>query len=370
MLGSLHSEIETFLADLICVAFVKGGAAMSKSGLRSCRRSRRAFTLIELLVVIAIIAILIGLLLPAVQKVREAAARIQSMNNLKQMMLAAHNAHGTYNYFPPAGGYYPHFGARCGYGSFFFHLLPFIEQRNLYKTSLGPSPYPLAGSGYKPILYSGDEQVSAVGLGPDLMKIYVNPSDPSYPPGGLDGQGAGVMSYGVNAQAFPQYYGGGNYVTVFYPPPAHLLTSMPASFPDGTSNTIAVAEKNAICGCNVPDTNGYSLVIGNEWSYGPVWGSYWSPMWASPSFSSTGLASMFQVMPFFTNYTGLPTQNQCSTSNPISPCDPTRPQAPRTSGILVALVDASVRFVSSSVSPNTWWLATQPADGLPLPSDW
>ncbi len=160
-------------------------------------RRWQGFTLIELLVVIAIIAILIGLLLPAVQKVREAAARISCANNLKQMSLATINCADQHQgKLPPSVGLYPSNGqpaAGNGDGGIFLHILPYIEQNNLFQaSSVTPEPNDRNGGMQTYSQWTAPIQNSRV-------KSYVCPSDAT----NRDSLGP-RSSYGPNGQTLPR----------------------------------------------------------------------------------------------------------------------------------------------------------------------
>jgi prepilin-type N-terminal cleavage/methylation domain-containing protein/prepilin-type processing-associated H-X9-DG protein len=167
-------------------------------------KSRPAFTLIELLVVIAIIAVLIGLLLPAVQKVRAAAARSQCQNNLKQMGLAMTNYHDTYHAFPPA------FDRTSNWG-WAVWILPFIEQENLYN-ALDPTRTTLA-------VNSSTTQ---------KLAVYSCPSDPT-PSINPYFSGYAKSDYVVSEQISD----GSSAIPIAY-------------VTDGTSNTIMIGERDAL----------------------------------------------------------------------------------------------------------------------------
>jgi prepilin-type processing-associated H-X9-DG protein len=172
------------------------------------KSSRAAFSLFQLLIVIAILAILLGLLLPAVAKVRMAAGRTQSQNNLKQLGLACHNYHSTYNHFP-AGVDANHFSAAA-------HLLPYLEQNAVFNEIDFKKPV-------------DDKANNAPRM--NRIKIFENPQDPAFANAGNIGGCSYLFSAGTK---YPLKENDG----VFFAETEIKITEIT----DGTSNTLMVGE--------------------------------------------------------------------------------------------------------------------------------
>jgi prepilin-type N-terminal cleavage/methylation domain-containing protein len=297
---------------------------------------RGGYTLVELLVAVAILAVLIALLVPAVQKVREAAARAQCLNNLKQMGLAMHACHDTNKFFPPGVGTLGDPNGLKGSGLLF--LLPYLERQDLYAKAQTQWQ---VGKTWLPV-YS------------EPVALFQCPSNPSTPSSGTaqDAQGHvyGVCSYGANAQIVCRTTHAGYYVS------AQGDRTM-LSITDGTSNTILFAERYAVCEVN---TKLGLLAGGSFWAYCIIDSTAY-PYHAGYSISwydyDVGPTSYFQVRP--NPFSGLQGQ-----------CDPTLPATPHSAGIQVCMADGSARLVSASMSKSTWWAVTTPANDDQLGADW
>jgi prepilin-type N-terminal cleavage/methylation domain-containing protein len=313
---------------------------------------RPAFTLIELLVVIAIIAILIGLLIPAVQKVRDAANRAKCENNVKQITLACHSFHGVYNKLPPSSGT---LGTNVGSAHYF--LLPYVEQDTLFQQAAGSS-FTVRNT-VVPIYYCPNDTSTSDGK--------FNTSNPN-DNGSVVGQG--VTNYNINGQVAD----GGTRLN---------------QIKDGTSNTVLFAERMGYCtGPNFPTSGNPNLSINSYtysiWARGPrnSTNSNWpdrsgviSPWWWDNPAFDTPLQDSTHYGPrsdpnFRQGFNGVANPGGFQGNTIPLACDYRRLNALHGPVMVTGLCDGSVRLLDASLSATTWQIVCNPKDGLVPGNDW
>jgi prepilin-type N-terminal cleavage/methylation domain-containing protein/prepilin-type processing-associated H-X9-DG protein len=309
-----------------------------------CTR-RRGFTLIELLVVIAIIGVLIGLLLPAVQKVREAARRLQCSNNLKQIALAMHNYHDSERVLPSGVGSHG-----CCWGTWSVLVLPYVEQTNVAKLYVNFGGNDGTGPRYGE---APNLQVTT-----ERFKIYTCPSDtPNAPVANITSHNY-VVNYG-NTTFYQADITAGGIVTVFGGAPFNCYTGQtvndwddkttkapgtlgkPVPFgeiTDGLSNTLMVSETVQGQG---EDARGFSW-----WGGGSGFVTYISPNASDPDIMTGAWCN-----------SGDPLNPPCTTISTPPPSPFGRRQGARSrhpGGVNAAFCDGHVTFVPNTIAIGVW----------------
>jgi prepilin-type N-terminal cleavage/methylation domain-containing protein/prepilin-type processing-associated H-X9-DG protein len=361
---------------------------------------RKGFTLIELLVVIAIIAVLIGLLLPAVQKVREAAARMKCQNNLKQIGLALMNYENVYHRLPPATQF-PWQNVGNGSGDFLdltkpfgpnwaVIILPYLEQDGLYRQS-NASAYPgVTLDLVNHTVPTGTDQTWR-GIRNVEVNVYKCPSDAFNGDHWNNPLATSTPevdwargNYGVTAgfQDIDHMSNGSVFVTKTIP--GHLVTPWTACSPmmsgnygtsvaevvDGMSNTIMVAELRA--GISPLDPRGVwalgmpgsSIVNAGRDNTNPTPDNF-----LGTSGQGDEIALCQKVSNAFWTADLGPSQGMGCTGNGKEMTS-AQSRSLHGGGVNVVMGDGSVHFIKSSIDQGTWCLLLSKADGYVFPGDW
>jgi type II secretory pathway pseudopilin PulG len=317
-------------------------------------------------VVIAIIAVLIGLLLPAVQKVREAGQRTQSMNNLHQISLATQTYHDLCGRLPSYYGYPTTYHEGAVSGGWNFQLLPFLEQDTIFKATYGPFSYSYKYS------YSYNGQV------------YNYNYSYTYPFKGYQAQRAPNQE--IKVFSSPLDYSSSDvtapssYLANYYPLNGYMKLTQ---ITDGPSNTIFFAEGLSNCQQKVTyDYSQYGYIYNSSyggkrsWRFDPFRYAYTYKYSYTAGNPAVYNSESFQdpMYAYFSYYGSYDSKKLAYKPFQVQPkpteCDSSAAQALTSAGVLVAMGDGVVRNVSASISLSTWQAAGTPQSGDILGSDW